>query len=383
MRRLAVAVAIVVSLTAAAGATSLPADAEMGSQLAAVRNRIQKLEGRLKGLDVQAADASSRERRFTAETELAGARVEELELVLGASRSEILRLRADARTLAGEMQKRIGTIYRQLQMMALLGRPGPLQLLFDAAQGGDLGRAVGTITVLTGGQLRLLEEYGKLEDRHRRRLTELNLALDRAQTEAAQLEARRRELEQVRERVARERRRLERERTSTKRRLDDLRQRESALERLLGVLASHRRMTGREDIRSYRGALPWPARGVIVETFGRHRLPQYATYTVCNGLRMKTAQGSRVTAIFPGVVAFARYFKGYGNMVVIDHGHGVYSLVAGLATILVRRDQNVAMGTRLGLTPPAGSGGNLYIEVRVDGKAMDPRRWLRLMEGTS
>ena len=303
--------------------------------------------------------------------------------MLAASRDEILRLRADAAALSKEMQKRIGTIYRQLQMMALLGRPGPLQLLFDAAQGGELDRAVGTITVLTGGQLRLLDEYGRLEDRHRRRLRELNLALDRAQTEAAQLEDRRRELVEVRSRVAAQRRRLERQRTVTRRRLADLRQREAALERLLGVLASRQRVTGRDDIRRYRGALPWPATGTIVETFGKHRLSEYATYTVCNGLRMRTAKGTPVTAIFPGVVAYARYFKGYGNMVVVDHGHGVYSLVAGLATILVRRDRNVAMGTRLGLTPPPGSESNFYLEIRVDGKAKDPRRWLRLMEEKS
>jgi len=120
-----------------------------------------------------------------------------------------------------------------------------------------------------------------------------------------------------------------------------------------------------------------------VATFGRHRLKKYATYTVCNGLRLRTPGGLPVKAVFPGVVAFARYFKGYGNMVVIDHGRGVYSLVAGLATIFVRRSQNVVMGTRLGLTSPPRREGNIYMEVRVDGKPQDPRRWLRLKEDAS
>jgi septal ring factor EnvC (AmiA/AmiB activator) len=77
-------------------------------------------------------------------------------------------------------------------------------------------------------------------------------------------------------------------------------------------------------------------------------------------------------------VAYARHFKGYGNMVVLDHGGGVYSLVAGLATIHVRVDQRVTMGMRLGLAPPPSDDGNIYLEFRVGEKPEDPRRWLQL-----
>jgi septal ring factor EnvC (AmiA/AmiB activator) len=90
--------------------------------------------------------------------------------------------------------------------------------------------------------------------------------------------------------------------------------------------------------------------------------------------------GAPVEAVFPGVVAFARHFKGYGNMVVVDHGHGVYSLVAGLGTIHVRVNQSVTMGLRLGLAAPPSDDGNLYVEIRVGGEPQDPRRWLQLEE---
>ena len=149
----------------------------------------------------------------------------------------------------------------------------------------------------------------------------------------------------------------------------------------MGVLASRERMTGKEDIRRYRGALPWPARGRVVQTFGRHYLPKYSTYTVCNGLRFDVDSGSPVRAVFPGVVAFARHFKGYGNMVVIDHGHEIYSLAAGLGTIHVRLNQNVTIGLQLGLAAPPKEDGNFYFEIRVAEEPQDPRRWLQLEEG--
>jgi len=104
---------------------------------------------------------------------------------------------------------------------------------------------------------------------------------------------------------------------------------------------------------------------------------------VCNGLRFDVPGSAPVKAVFPGVVAFARYFKGYGNMVVLDHGHDVYSLVAGLGTIHVRVDQSVTMGMRLGLASPPAEGGNVYLEFRVGQKPEDPRRWLQLKGGSS
>jgi septal ring factor EnvC (AmiA/AmiB activator) len=70
-------------------------------------------------------------------------------------------------------------------------------------------------------------------------------------------------------------------------------------------------------------------------------------------------------------------------MVVLDHGHGVYSLVTGLGTIHVKVDQRVTMGTRLGFASPPTDGGNIYLEIRVNERPEDPRRWLQLERGAS
>jgi septal ring factor EnvC (AmiA/AmiB activator) len=61
----------------------------------------------------------------------------------------------------------------------------------------------------------------------------------------------------------------------------------------------------------------------------------------------------------------------------------VYSLVAGLATIHVRVDQAVSMGTQLGLASPPSEDGNIYFEFRVNEKPEDPKRWLQLERGSS
>lgn len=352
-------------------------------QLAAVRDSIRSLETRLERLAAESAGAKQERERLTAELDLGEARVRELELVLEGSKAEASALRVAVDDLAGELEVRRGLLRRHLEMVALLGRPGPLQLLWDAAGGGDLEAAVGTVAVLTSGQVELLEEYDRIQKERSQRLAELSRTLEQARQEAGRLEQQRAELATTHHQVEQRLKALTASVRTTGDELDEMREREQALERLLGVVTARTRITPSEDIRRYRGALPWPVGGSVVRGFGRHYLPKYATYTVCNGLRFSVATGTPVAAVFPGTVAYARHFKGYGNMVVLDHGNNVYSLVAGLATILVRMDQRVEMGTRLGLASPPRDDGNIYLEIRVGESPEDPRRWLQLKEGRS
>lgn len=350
-------------------------------QLSTVRARIGRLEEQLGQLSRDTASTQEEGLRLDAQLELADARVREVELLLAGSSAEAGRLREEAAGLTAELQHRRRALDQYLAVMSLVGRPGPLQLLYDAHQGGDLEEALGTVSVLTAGQIRLFGEYHEVKRQHSIRLAELSRTLGQAQEEARELELRRVELETVRNEVARRLTTLESSRRRTGASLADLREREAALERLVSVLSSRKRFTGKEDIHGYRGALPWPVLGPVVQGFGRHKDPKYSTYTVCNGLRFTAPISSPVTAVFPGVVAYAQHFKGYGNMVILDHGNDVYSLVAGLATIHVRVNQRVTMGMRLGLASPTTEGGNVYLEFRVGEKPEDPKRWLQLKGG--
>jgi len=378
MRKIRTLLGVSLAVMAFAGVTAQDPSQD---QLETIRRRIETLEHKLSRLDADRVDVQQERQRLTHELELAEARVHELEIMLTGSRDEVVRLRQTTAELAVEIEARREALARHLEMMSLLGRPGPLQLLFDAARGGDLEEAIGTVVVLTTGQVRLMHEYRRLQDEHSARLAELSRVLGVAEREAVELVARRAELERVRSRVDRRLAQLNRTHRKTSSEIDLLRDREEALERLLTVVASRQRLTGRENVRRYRGALPWPVQGRVVQGFGRRYQEKYSTYTVCNGLRLAARSGAEVLSVFPGVVAYARHFKGYGNMVVVDHGREVYSLVAGLATIHVRLNQAVSMGSRLGLAAPPSDGGNVYVEFRVEGKPQDPKLWLQLEEG--
>ena len=352
-------------------------------QLDRVRARIAVLEARLQEVGRERAGVSAERAGLEAELELAEARVRELELVLERSRDEAVDLKDEATRLGEELDHRRKALSLHLEMLSVLGRPGPLQLLYDAARGGNLEQALGTVAVLTAGQARLMEEYLEVEAQRGQRLAELSRIMAGAQHEAAELVSRRESLAGLRDRVAARLKELERSERRTTDALAEMREREQALGRLMELLGEEQRRPRGRTSGVSRGALPWPAPGRVVQCFGRHHLPRYATYTLCNGVRLDAPSGAPVTAVFGGVVAYAQHFKGYGNMVVVDHGNQVFSLAAGLATIFVRVNQRVGMGLELGMAPPPTAEGNVYLEIRVGGRPEDPQRWLQLEEGRS
>ena len=132
-------------------------------------------------------------------------------------------------------------------------------------------------------------------------------------------------------------------------------------------------------IRPFRGQLPWPADGIVVRRFGSQgtsRVPGISFNR--NGIELSLAEGRPVAAIHEGSVTHAGPFTAYGQLVIIEHGSNVVSVYGHLASIAVNKGDRVAAGTRVGSTGrnPAGNPA-LYLELRIDGKPVDPLQWLR------
>jgi septal ring factor EnvC (AmiA/AmiB activator) len=128
---------------------------------------------------------------------------------------------------------------------------------------------------------------------------------------------------------------------------------------------------------AFRGSLPWPYAGRVRSGFGRRKHPRFDTYTRQNGIEIEAPEDASVLAVHEGTVAFAEHFRGYGLMVVVDHGGKYHTLYAHLAEATVRVGQKVASGEALGVAGGAASGSGLYFEVRFQGRPEDPADWLR------
>ena len=127
-----------------------------------------------------------------------------------------------------------------------------------------------------------------------------------------------------------------------------------------------------------KGRLPRPAEGRIATGFGRVVNPRFRTVTVHNGVDIAAARGEQVRAVAPGRVVHAGWFKGYGNLVIVDHGEGFHTLVAHLDAMSAAAGEDVEAGAPLGTAGDSGSleGPLLYFELREKGRPVDPRPWL-------
>lgn len=173
---------------------------------------------------------------------------------------------------------------------------------------------------------------------------------------------------------------LQRQEHGSERHLQELEEKARRLERLIEVLSKQETAgAGSFDIRTVQGALPWPAEGKVVERFGRQRNPKFDTFTTNNGIKIETPAGAPVHAVFSGTVLFSQWFKGYGNLIILDHGHRVFSLYGNLKSASVAAGDRIAAGQTIAgtaeseETPPA----YLYFEIRQDNRPEDPQKWLR------
>jgi septal ring factor EnvC (AmiA/AmiB activator) len=129
---------------------------------------------------------------------------------------------------------------------------------------------------------------------------------------------------------------------------------------------------------SRKGTLHLPAPGAITVGFGKVVNPRFNTVTMQHGIDVGAPAGAPVVAVAPGRVVHAGWFKGYGNLLIVDHGGGYHTLVAHLASMRTAMGEAVEAGDVLGTVGDSGSlkGPYLYFELREKGRPVDPRPWL-------
>lgn len=162
-------------------------------------------------------------------------------------------------------------------------------------------------------------------------------------------------------------------------RLDELqanrRDLEALLERLSDVLADIPADLGKRlGPAELKGKLPMPVKGRVKHAYGKPRSAGLRWH----GWLIGANSGSEVSAIAYGRVAYADWLRGYGLLIIIDHGDGFLSLYANNESLLFDVGDWVEPGSNISTVGSSALNGNgLYFEIRKDGKALDPAVWLK------
>lgn len=132
----------------------------------------------------------------------------------------------------------------------------------------------------------------------------------------------------------------------------------------------------RKAFRKLKGKLYWPALGKVKPLFGK---PRKLASVKWNGVIIKAKQGNNVRAISHGRVAYADWLRGYGLLIILDHGDGYMSLYGHNETIKKETGDWVAPGDIIGSVGDTGGQqrAGLYFEIRHNGKPTNPKIWCR------
>lgn len=363
-------------------AVEAPGQSGDGSaELQKIRREIEGLRTRLSTIESRASSARQELEAIDLRVQIAERELELLTQARSTLESDRHLLEQEIASL-GEQRIRVREqLAERLDGLYRLGSLGYVRLILSISAEANPFEAISMLSYLVSRDSREIDRLESLDQRLASR--HLELARQKVALEKVDRDARTRssELSAARSRQQAIVSRLQQEAERSSSRLVELEEKARRLENLLQLLFS--RTTDEAvaaDIREYRGVLPWPLDGPVISRYGRQRSDRFATYTMNNGIRIGAPENTRVKAIFPGTVLFSRWFRGYGNLVILDHGNRVFSLYGNTRMSTVSQGEKVAAGQVIATVADGEAeelAPHLYFEIRQDNRPVDPTDWIR------
>lgn len=345
-----------------------------------IRGEIGRLKQRLE--DVHRKTQSAQQELEAADLEL-GIQTRELDLATQTRQhvdDERMLIEADIRDLIVRIGRQKDHLRKRLVALYRLGGMSYLRILMSLDQRNDPMAAVSMLSFLVAHDARTIARFQTAHQQLDARRGELAVRQQQLVALERVVDERRRAVQAAYDEKQRVLASLQKQESGSAKQLAELEEKARRLERLVDVLSKQSGgFMPSADVRSYKGALGWPAEGVVMEHFGRQRNAKFATYTMNNGIRIGAPARAAVRAVFQGTVLFSQWFKGYGNLIILDHGNRVVSLYGNVLAPAVAVGERVTTGQSIagvGEGEDAG-GGSLYFEIRQDNRPEDPQKWLR------
>lgn len=360
-------------LLLAAAPVVVAASEDPRARLEQVEADLEKLEGWLRSSRIDRDQLAEELRESDLAVAEMAAAVRAAEQDLADQRRRIETIEADIEELAQLEAQQREALEIQLRSAWLLSRRDPLQVLLETESPDRVGRLLHYHRTLTRRRLEALERWEQARDALDERRSELAREAERLREERDRLAARVAELERTRS---------ERERVlaALEARIDQredareelLRDRQRLTELLERLAREARQPTGRAFVDA-RGRLPWPVEPRILRAFGSGSEGGLAA----DGVMLQAEAGTPVRVVAPGRVVFADWMRGFGLMIIVDHGGGYMSLYAQAESLLRGDGDTVEAGEPVATAGQSGGSARpgVWFEIRSNGRPRDPVIW--------
>ncbi len=298
------------------------------------------------------------------------------------ARTRLAQIQAEAATLTAQLALTKQAMRVRAVALYQAGNVGALRLLFAAGGLREFLSRVRALRVLLAHDADLLarhraesEALERAEARAREQLRVQSEAEQRLRERSHELEAERGEKRSLA-------RRVHADRTSERAALVELEKAARALEETLARLGAEpspeRPPSPGGAFAGQKGRLAAPVPGRVAQAFGRVVDADFGTETFRSGVVFEAELGTSVRAVAPAVVRFAGWFRGYGRLVILDHGDRYFTVSGHLGELAVEVGDAVEAGEEIGTVGDTGSlsGARLYFESRQGSQPLDPGDWL-------
>ena len=346
-------------------------------QLSALKSEIKGVEQRLK----KDRQRQSRAAKELAETEQKisgiGKRIHELDQQLGGLNTDLESYQKKRQALEESLKKGRASIEQLIRQQYRLGHQPRLFMLLNQRDPEQLSRMMRYYDRFTQAQADEITEYQALL----RDLQSTHQAIDSTQQSiVANRESLKAELAEQQALKAERAQQVSALQKSVKQgqsKLSQLQQDQKRLAKLLADIEKSLSLANltqnNQAFKTLRGKLSWPLSGKIVRSFGS----SYDNLTY-DGLLISGSAGQSVKAVHHGRVVFSEWLRGYGLLVILDHGDGYMSLYGHNDALLKTTGDWVSQGEAISTVGQSGgySEPGLYFAIRYKGKAINPRSWL-------
>ena len=376
-------------------AVSTGAQAGPQDELKDLRGRIEALNKRLtesESSKAEASDALKDSERAVSETS------RKLYRISGQRRevhTALSRLQSRARVVESNIADEQATLGRLLYQQYVGGQSDAIKLVLNGEDPNDIARQLHYLSYVSRARAELLaslrenlDNLDKLTGETRRKSSELHTLQSEETLQMRRLEKEKVERQRVYAKVSDDI-------DKSRKQLSTLKRDEERLSQLIERLAREtarktkkpgKRITnqalpnadtGEGPFRQLKGRLRLPVIGELMNRFGGQRRDSGLSW---KGLFISAKPGRDVKAVAGGRVVYADWLRGFGNLLILDHGDGYMSLYGNNESLLKQVGEETRAGDSIAAT--GNSGGNpdsgLYFELRFQGKPFDPIPWVTL-----
>lgn len=348
-------------------------------QLNTLKKSIGELRGWLQGAAGKRSELQQQLRESELEIGRIAGKIKTVSREIQSAQNKLKGLQKKHQQLLNAQQQQERLLSRQIRAAYSIGRQEYLKVLLNQEQPDRVTRALTYYDYFNRARTKQIESYRQTMTELEQNELAMQQQTQKLEQSKAQLEQRRTALNAGKQKRSKLLLRLEGNIASRdeelKKLLADRKRLEQLLEAVEQTLAELQLPDAATPINQLKGRLPWPAQGKVARRFGS---TDPLAKTRWNGILIAASEGEEVTAVHHGRVVFADWLRGFGLLIIVDHGKGYMSLYGHNQTLYKETGDWVSANQVIASVGSSGGRKNsgLYFEIRRNGQPQNPQQWI-------